>query len=383
MRSVASILGGVGLVAAGAAGYWWRHPSFAPYAIWFLAWGLAMLAYLMLKTTYYRKGSPWPAQANKPHPLYLDWRDYLKAGICWADAFKWTYAVEPGLYYTGASYDPDAPLLVTSNYHLTIFLVVRRIRTFNARLLIVDTDGINVWCAAGKGRFSNARIHEQLARYDRDVLTKNDRLTLVLPKLCFAGVDIQALSKEKIRPVVGPVYAKHLPAYLSNSKLKNRSNDRVVFGMQSRLFTCLPGLLQAVRYSLVLALCLWALDLVFGIPVPVLPIVGITALLAAAYPIVFPWLPGTRFAVKGIWLAAIIVAGLGVLGALGTISGMAMVTATLFTFATALLFAQLYTGNSAVSNYTRVRQEIARFLPVYVLLYIVCFAAFIAQGAAL
>ncbi len=380
MRSVASILGAVGLVAAGAAGLWWRHPSLAPYSVWFLAGGLAMLGYRALKTTYYRKGSPWPAASNEPRPLHLAWRDYLKAGICWADAFKWTYAVEPGLYYTGASYDPDAPLLVTSNYHLTVFLVVRRIRAFKARLLVVNTDGINVWCAAGKGQFSKAQIHEQLARYDREVLTQSDRLTLVLPKLCFSGVDRQALKKEKIRPVVGPIYAKDLPAYLSKPGLKNCNDDRVVFGLRSRLFTWLPGFLQALRYSLVLALTLWALDPLFGIAVPVLPIVTLMAVLATAYPIVFPWLPGKRFAVKGLWLAAAIVAGLGVLGALGRISPMGMVTATLFTFATALFFAQLYTGNSAVSNYTRVRQEIARFLPVYVLLYVVCFAAFIAQG---
>jgi len=317
MKSLASILGALSLMAAGVAGQWWRHPSFAPYAIWFLAGGLAMLGYLALRTTYYRKGSSWPAGTNEPRPLYLHWRDYLKAGICWADAFKWTYAIEPGLYYTGAAYDPDAPLLVTSNYHLTVFLVVRRIRAFNARLLVVNTDGINVWCAAGKGQFSNARIHEQLARYGREILTKSDRLTLVLPKLCFSGVDRKALHEEKIRPVVGPIYAKDLPAYLSKPKIENCNDDRVVFGIQSRLFTWLPGFLQALRYSLVLSLCLWTLDLLLGIPVPVLPIIGIMALVATAYPIIFPWLPGTRFAVKGIWLAAAIAVGPCILGALG------------------------------------------------------------------
>ena len=38
-------------------------------------------------------------------------------------------------------------------------------------------------------------------------------LTLVLPKLSLAGVDLRALRKVRVRPLIGPVYAKDLPAY--------------------------------------------------------------------------------------------------------------------------------------------------------------------------
>ena len=45
--------------------------------------------------------------------------------------------------------------------------------------------------------------------------------------------------------------------------------------------------------------------------------------------------------------------------------------------ATALFVGLAFTGNSAVSNYTRVRKEIARFLPFNVLLFLGSLAVFI------
>jgi hypothetical protein len=119
-------------VASGVAGKWFGHAAVEQYAVWFLGIGFAMLFYAAIKSTYYRSRTPWVDVANKdPQPLRLTWLDYLKAGVCWLDAFKRTYAFKPGLYYTGEHYDSKAPLLVTANYFLTVFLVARRIRAFD------------------------------------------------------------------------------------------------------------------------------------------------------------------------------------------------------------------------------------------------------------
>ena len=94
-----------------------------------------MLFYAAIQATYCRSGTQWTAAGNiRPRPLRLTSLDYIKALICWLDAFKQTYAIEPGLYYTGDHNDSNAPLFVTSNYFLTVFLVVRRIRDLNVRL---------------------------------------------------------------------------------------------------------------------------------------------------------------------------------------------------------------------------------------------------------
>jgi len=376
MKSFLFSIGAVGLVIAGIAGRWFNTPAFAPYAVWFLGAGLVLCFFVGLRTTYFRSDTPWPQTSNQPRPLHLTWLDYIKAFICWLDAFKQTYAIEPGLYYTGKQYDRQAPLLVTSNYFLSAFLVVRRIRSFNARLLVIDTDGINVWCSAGKERFSNEEITKQLDRYDRSLLTEDKRVSLILPKLSLAGVRLRELRQSRIHPVIGPVYARDLPEYLSQPPFKDCDGDRVVFGLQSRLFTWLPGLVQVLGYSFGIAFVFWIVEQIWKLPVP-LGIIAITAILASAYPILFPWIPGRRFAVKGLWLAAFTSLIIFVLTATGKLVFADLPMALLFTFGTAVFYGLTYTGNSAVSNYSRVRKEIARFLPLYAFLYAGSLAAFI------
>ena len=276
----------VGLFAAGVAGLRLAAPTLSPFAPVFLSLGGVLLAYLALKAGFYRTGSPWDESSTEPKPLRVGLVDYLKAMVSWLLAFQRTYAVEPGLYYTGDSYDPDAPLLVTSNYHLTVMLVVRHARAAGVRLLVVDTDGINVWCAAGKGAFSNAAIQKQLERYDRALLTDGKWIKVVLPKFGLAGVDIRALRKAKIHPVIGPLYAKDLPAYLANPPLKDRDDDRVHFGLQMRTFSWLPGFVQLVGYSILLLLLFAAAAVLTGSSMPwaILPIIALIATGAACHP---------------------------------------------------------------------------------------------------
>lgn len=376
MKTLFWFLGAVALVVAGAAGSWLQHPVFAPYAVPFLVVGWVMLGLGALRATYYRSGTPWPRSSKDPRPLRLTWLDHLKLPVCWFDAFRRTYAVEPGLYYTGDRYDRETPLLVTANYLLTVVLVARRVRGRNVRLLVVDTDGINVWCAAGKGQLSHDRILEQLERYDRELLTSGRKVRLILPKLSLSGVKLQALHKAKVHPVIGPVYARDLPTYLSSPPYRDCDEDQVIFGLRMRLFTWLPGLAQYVGYSLAAALVLFVLKWLWGVEVP-LGLIPLTALLGTAYPLLFPWLPGHRFAVKGLWLAALVSLGLGILALEDWISPPGFLVAVLFTFATALFVGLSYTGNSAVSCYTAVRREIARFLPLTALLYVACVVAFL------
>lgn len=376
MKALFQLLVGLCLLAAAVAGRWLGHQAFAPYAMLLLAAGLIMVAALAIRATSYRSGTPWPQADNQPRPLRLSALDYLKAAVGSLDAFRRTYAVEPGLYYTGEHYDRDAPLLVTANYHLSVFLVVRRARALNARLLVIDSDGINVWCSAGKGRFSNAEILKQLQRYDRPLLSDGRWLTLILPKFGMSGVDIRALREHDIKPVVGPLYAKDLDAYLAAPPYRDRAEDRVHFGLQSRLFTWLPGLLQFLRLALFALVFFLGAALIWEIAIP-WEMVGLTAILATAYPLLFPWLPGQRFAVKGLSLAGLTSLALGAGWVGGLISPWGLTLSVLFVWATALFFALSYTGNSAVSNSSKVRREIARFLPLDVLLYLASLVAYL------
>ncbi len=358
---------------AGKSGY---IKAFEPYFPWFLGIGFLMLSLWLLSLTFYSSGHDWPETNHKPQKIRLIPVDSLKALIAWFHAFQRTYAVAPGLYYTGDRYDPESPLLVTSNYHLTVFLLLRAVRGFSIRLLVIDTDGINVWCAAGKGAFNNTAILKQISRFQKDLSVNGKKIQLVLPKLALSGVNLQELRQTGVRPIIGPIKIKDLPAFLSSPSLVDQTADIYQFDFRSRLFTWLPGLVQYMIYGLMLVMGLLGIEVLWGLQAPT-GIILLIALTATLYPILFPWLPGRGFAAKGLWMA----------GGLGTavltsvlfnhMSIHAAITTIVFAFALSILFGLSYTGNSPVSNYTRVRKETARFLPLNIMLFVTSFVLYL------
>jgi hypothetical protein len=175
------------------------------------------------------------------------------------------------------------------------------------------------------------------------------------------------------------LYARDLPDYLDSSRLRNRSQDRVRFGLQSRAFVLLPGLLQVSALSAMMAAAVWLLSLPWSEPFH-LGIIGIAATLATAYALLFPILPGRDFAVKGLSLGLLFSGVFLATAGLGNLTVYSMFFVVPFTIAAGILIGLEFTGNSAVSNYSRVKREIASFLPVSVVLFVVSAGAFFAVG---
>ncbi len=365
------------LFASAGAGGLLGVASLAPHTRLLGALAGLLLANDLLAMTYYRSRTPWPGRARAPRRIAISWLDYPKAAISWLDAFKRTYVVEPGLYYTGDAYERSAPLLVTCNYRLTVFLLLRHVGARRVRLLVVDTDGINVWCAAGKGAFGNEAILAELSRYDRALLTDGTWLPVVLPKFGMAGVDLRGLRRERIKPIIGPLYARDLPAYLDAPPYRDRSEDRVAFGIRMRGFSWLPGFRQMFGWSLLLVIAFMGGHWLWGTSVPV-GLVAIALFIATAYPFLFPYLPGAGFAPKGVVLGAATSIALVAAARVGLVPAASLPAALPFTMATAVLFGLSYTGNSAVSNYTKVRKEIARYFLPDLALFAASLAAFMA-----
>ena len=70
---------------------------------------------------------------------------------------RMNYMVPPGLYALGRP-TPDAPVLVTANYKMSFDIVRKAMAGHSAWLLVLETFGINVWCAAGKGTFGTEEL---------------------------------------------------------------------------------------------------------------------------------------------------------------------------------------------------------------------------------
>ncbi len=297
--------------------------------------------------------------AMQPLPLSFGPVDYLKAIVSWMFLFLKVFAFRPGFYYTGER-DSDAPVLVTCNNFLTIFLLARRIDGRSVRLLIIDTNGINVWCSAGEGTFSAEEIIEKAER--ADLTREGEKMKMIFPKMCFSGVRLSDLRAAGITPVIGPMYAKDLPRYLDEGQFEDRVNDHVEFGLQSRIFAALPTAVQFLYWSAgAYIAAFWMLDSAILWAAPGL---------AFLYSVMFPFLPGRQFAVKGISLGGIAALLAVAHYAVHGFNVKLVLFWMVFSFATSIFIGLSFTGNSPVSNYDKVRKETARFLPVVVLLYL-------------
>jgi hypothetical protein len=295
----------------------------------------------------------------QPLPLGFGPGDYIRAFISWIFLFLNIFSVRPGYYCIGKRSE-NAPLLLTCNNFLSVFLLARRIGRRSVRLLIVDTNGINVWCSAGEDKFSAEEIIDKAGR--AGLMKEGEKTEMILPKLCLSGVRLSDLRRAGMKPVIGPIYAKDVPVYLDRGEFRDRVSDHFRFGLKSRMFTAVPTSIQFFYWFLgIYLLTFWAFTS---------SIIWTAVVLAFLYPVLFPYLPGSQFAVKGISLGVLAALVISVYFSAQGLRIESALSWMLFALATSMFIALSYTGNSPVSNYDNVRKETARFLPAVVMLYI-------------
>jgi hypothetical protein len=224
------------------------------------------------------------------------------------DIGRMRYRVEPGLYAVGSP-AAESPVLVTANYKLSFDALRRELSGLSAWILVLDTKGVNVWCAAGKGTFGTRELERRIiaVRLDRVVSHR----TLILPQLGAPGVSAPEVEKASgFRVKYGPVRAEDIPAYLAGGMKKDEAMRRVRFRLSDRmtiapteLVHAWPFLLAVLAASALLALPPGPGWLPRFLPFLV-PLVGAVLLAALGFPALLPVLPFRAFALKGATLGA-------------------------------------------------------------------------------
>jgi acetyl-CoA decarbonylase/synthase complex subunit gamma len=288
------------------------------------------------------------------------------------------YTVIPGLYALGAP-DPDSPVLVTANYKMTFDRLRRSAAGIDAWILVLDTDGINVWCAAGKGSFGTDELVHRIeaSRLEQVV---NHRL-LILPQLSAPGVAAHEIARRTGFEVVwGPVMSEDLPAFLTAGNRATPEMRRKRFPLRERL-ALTPVELVAIIKPLLLILPavlviggfggsegFWSGVVHQGLT-GVLVILGSVLAGAVLTPLLLPWLPCRPFSLKGAWVglaaAAVLIAA-----RVGTPVSMPQrleTAAWLFIGASVAAFlAMNFTGSSTYTSLSGVRREMRIAVPLQV-----------------
>ncbi len=209
--------------------------------------------------------------------------------------------VRPGLYAVGQP-NRGSPVLVTGNFDLTVRRVVGAIDgAVDAWILVADSAGINVWCAAGGGFFTAEKVIAAVRSSHLDEVV--DHHALILPQLCANGVDGWRIRKEIGWGVHwGPAKAVDIPAYLSAKRKKTDAMRWVGFPLKDRMEMVTVTLGFYGLLILVPVLIFWR-SLFWPITFSLLG-------LSYFYGLVLPWLPGRDGLAKSVPLALIALGGL-------------------------------------------------------------------------
>lgn len=295
-----------------------------------------------------------------------DRRDHRLARLGWD---RMGHKVEPGLYRLGSP-TSDSPVFVTCNYSLSFDALRSSLVGMDAHIMVLDTNGINVWCAAGKGSFGTEEI---IKRIEVTGLKQAVRQrTIILPQLGAPGVNANEVRRRSgFKVEYGPVLASDIKEYMKSHEASSEMR-RVRFPLRDRMVLVPVEIVNYSKFWLPAALLLLLLAGPFG---------GLAVLIFAVFglilfPMFLPYLPTREFSSKGLILGAL--AGLLLVLLQIQFGGLALnVPGTIVALAEVLLMAPPiayvalnFTGSSPIASRTGVRREIFRYIPMFVIMLV-------------
>lgn len=301
----------------------------------------------------------------------LSIRDYLSTLLVRSNIGRNDYTIAPGIYAVGNP-DVNAPVLVTANYKLSFDHVRKELKDIDAFILVLDTRGINVWCAAGKKTFGTEELVNRI-RITGLSKVVNHR-NLILPQLGAVGVSaIQVKKQSGFTVTWGPINAKDIPQFMANGMKAEPAMRRLTFNLTERL------VLVPVEVSIALKPAIWitlALAILSGFDPGFFSftaladrglaaaMVLISGIIAGAVltPVLLPKLPGTLFSIKGALTGFVLSLPMAVWFA--NSSGMSGVLGlVLMATAVSSWLAMNFTGATPFTSPSGVEKEMKRSMP--------------------
>lgn len=289
-------------------------------------------------------------------------------------AYRNSYTVEPGLYALGSP-ESESEVLVTSNYKLSFDHLRRAAHGLDVWVLVLETGGINVWCAAGKGTFATGELVARMEKVSLDKVVSHRRL--ILPQLGAVGVSAHEVKAATgFRVHYGPVRARDIKQYLGAGRKATGDMRRVRFTLWDRLvltpMEVRPALAHFPKFALIVFV-LFGLDpegiifrdaLTGGFPVLGL---GILTVLSGALltPALLPYVPFRAFSLKG-YIIGLPVVWLGLRWLLPGAHWVLLAACLLWFPIASSYIALQFTGSTTFTGMSGVEKELRIGFPVYI-----------------
>jgi len=245
----------------------------------------------------------------------LHWRDRWGSIKARWGVGRMDYAIDPGLYALGSP-DRESAVLVSANYKMSFDRLRGSLPGRDLWILVLDTKGINVWCAAGKGTFGT---EELVKRVESSRLKEVvDHRRLILPQLGAPGVAAHRVKKLSGFAVhYGPIDAEDLPAYIDAGFKATAGMRLKTFPLKERAVLIPIEFVETIKPTVIIAPVLFLLSGIGGPagfwanalhdgPFAVLAFLSAVLGGSVLHPLLLPFLPGRAFSAKGLVLGAVV-----------------------------------------------------------------------------
>ncbi len=298
----------------------------------------------------------------------LSFRDVIGSWKCRWSIGRMDYKVDPGIYAVGNP-DSRSVVLVTSNYKMTFDRLREQLGGLHLWIVVLDTDGVNVWCAAGKGTFSTEEVVRRLAAVRLAEIVSHR--SIILPQLGAVGVAAHEVKTQSgFKVTYGPVRASDIKAFLLNNQKTTERMRTVQFPIGARAVLT-PMELVGATVPLFVAFGVFFILNAIGFGhygwADFYGIIGAVFVGAVVTPILLPWVPGRAFSLKGGLLGLVWAVGFLFLNGLPAVPEFGWLKAAAYFLLLPSLSGFLtmnFTGSSTYTSLSGVDREMKFAVPV-------------------
>ena len=310
----------------------------------------------------------------------------VDASLTWTDRMgsykaRWGidrmhYHIEPGIYALGNP-DENSRVLVTANYKMSFDRLREALPGKDFWILVLDTNGINVWCAAGKGTFGTQNLIQTIQSSGLAQIVKHR--DLIVPQLGGPGIAAHLVKKRSgFKVIYGPIRAIDLIPFLGNGLKATPEMRKKTFTTWERTVLIPIEIVASLKAAIIIIPILMIIGgllgpTTFGSDVGRYGLlVGLAILLsilagAVLTPLLLPWIPGRAFSIKGLVMGLLvaIVMSLFWINDFSSLSGRAEIISWFLIISTpAMYMAMNFTGSSTYTSLSGVKKEMRWAVPV-------------------
>jgi len=315
----------------------------------------------------------------------LKFGDYLGAiKVRWGIG-RDNYRVAPGLYKI-RNPNNESDVFISANYKLSFDALRKNLGGMNAWILVIDTKGVNVWCAAGKGTFATNNLVKSIKENSLELVVKHRRI--IVPQLAATGVEAHKVKEQSGFAVTfGPVRACDIRQFIEAGYKASPEMRKMVFPMRERA-KLIPVDVMYRKYQLLLVLVvifffsgldktgfLFAKMVETGL-FPLLNAVGAYLAGIVLAPLFLSWVPFRAFALKGAFWAVVTTVVLNLLVPVSLIEGVGL---GLINLSIASFMTMNFTGSSTYTSLSGVQKEMKVAIPFQIAFAAIGFILFISS----